>query len=83
MMNIFLLLTGLFGVTARFNEFVPLLDTEQYQIQHIVNTSLACRRHADRSAHPQQVSQRFDTNFRRHGLSDCTSRAPAPQVVGN
>lgn len=40
MMNIFLLLTGLFGVTARFNEFVPLLDTEQYQIQHIVNTSL-------------------------------------------
>jgi cathepsin X len=40
MMNIFLLLTGLFGVTARFNEFVPLLDTEQYQIQHTVNTSL-------------------------------------------
>ena len=40
MMNIFLLLTGLFGVTARFNEFVPLLDTEQYQIQHIGNTSL-------------------------------------------
>ena len=40
MMNIFLLLTGLFGVTARFNEFVPLLDTEQYQIQHIDNTSL-------------------------------------------
>ena len=39
-MNIFLLLTGLFGVTARFNEFVPLLDTEQYQIQHIGNTSL-------------------------------------------
>ena len=40
MMNIFLLLTGLFGVAARFNEFVPLLDTEQYQIQHIVNTTL-------------------------------------------
>jgi len=40
MMNIFLLLTGLFGVTARFNEFVPLLDIETYQIQHTVNTSL-------------------------------------------
>jgi len=40
MMNIFLLLTGLFGVTARFNEFVPLLNIEQYQIQHIVNTTL-------------------------------------------
>jgi len=39
-MNIFLLLTGLFGVTARFNEFVPLLNIEQYQIQHIVNTTL-------------------------------------------
>jgi len=40
MNKIFLFLAGLIGISARFNEFVPFVDTEQYQIQHTVNTSL-------------------------------------------
>ncbi len=40
MIKFLLLLTGLFGVTARFNEFVPVLDAEPYQVQHAIDTSL-------------------------------------------
>tara|TARA_B110000967_G_scaffold184697_1_gene204352 strand:+ start:11605 stop:12531 length:927 start_codon:yes stop_codon:yes gene_type:complete len=40
MNKIFLFLAGLIGISARFNEFVPFVDTEQYQIQHNVNASL-------------------------------------------
>jgi cathepsin X len=40
MIKFLLLLTGLFGVTARFNEYVPVLDTEPYQVQHAIDSSL-------------------------------------------
>ena len=33
-MFILLLLTGLLGITARFNEFVPQLDAEKYTVYH-------------------------------------------------
>ena len=33
-MFILLLLTGLLGITARFNEFVPKLDAEKYTVYH-------------------------------------------------
>ena len=33
-MLILLLLTGLLGITARFNEFVPKLDAEKYTVYH-------------------------------------------------
>lgn len=38
--SLMLLLTGLFGVGARVNEYVPLLDVDKYQINHDVNTTL-------------------------------------------
>ena len=40
MFKILALLTGLLGISARLNEYVPLLDTEQYLIQHADNSSL-------------------------------------------
>ena len=40
MLKIFVLLAGLVGITARLNEYVPLLDTEEFLIQHVDNSSL-------------------------------------------
>lgn len=38
--SLLLMLIGLFGVGARVNEYVPLLDVDKYQINHDVNTTL-------------------------------------------
>ena len=40
MLKVFLLLSSLLGIVARKNEYVPLLDMEQYQTTHVVNESL-------------------------------------------
>lgn len=40
MFKVFLLLSSLLGIVARKNEYVPLLDMEQYQTTHVVNESL-------------------------------------------
>jgi cathepsin X len=40
MFKVFLLLSSLLGIVARKNEYVPLLDIEEYQTTHFVNESL-------------------------------------------
>lgn len=40
MFKYILLLSTLFGVTARFNEYIPLLDTGSYQITHQTDDNL-------------------------------------------
>jgi cathepsin X len=40
MFKIFVLLANLVGISARLNEYIPLLDSEKYLIQHTDNSSL-------------------------------------------